>query len=103
MCEYFTVGVDEAILGYRTLRARSNERGTNPLRATLYGVFYCAPRKSSRTRTSSFQDIDFTAADILARVLARAGVSTRKCEVPSLPRPPRRADGRRQSRVRCQK
>lgn len=51
-----------------------------------------------RTRTSSFRDIDCTAADILARVLARASVSTRKCEVPSLP-----ADDRRQSRVRRQK
>lgn len=49
-------------------------------------------------RTSSFRNIDFTAADILARVSARAGAPTRKCEVPSLP-----ADGRRQSRIRRQK
>lgn len=89
----------ETIRGHRipnTSSAINRTRGESTVRFCV--TSFTALLVKARTRTSSFRDIDFTAADILARVLARAGTSTRKCEVPSLP-----ADGRRQSRVRRQK
>lgn len=98
MHECFTVCIYEAILAYRTLRVRSIEHGGDESTVRFRVVYFTTLFVKARTRTSSFRDIDCTAADILARVLARASASTRKCEVPSLP-----ADDRRQSRVKRQK
>jgi len=83
--KWISVYTDEVILGYQTLRARSIE----PLAGWTYCAWLCvpyftaSPLVKARMRTPSFRNIDFTAADIPARVLARAGTSSRKCEVPA--------------------
>lgn len=64
---------DEVIISNTKGLGDQSNLGANLPCAILYGIFYCvAARKSSDASTPPFRDIDFTAADILARVLARA-------------------------------
>lgn len=80
---YF-VCTDEVIFGYKTLRARSTVCSWGELAARFCVPYFTASLLvKARMRTPSFWNIDFTAADIPARVLARAGTSSRKCEAPA--------------------